>query len=66
MLKKCFTHFKQPTTETQFPGVFAGELLSALNLNFGSRFSDFDDIANKIKIFQNIFDTGIETLKQKT
>jgi hypothetical protein len=65
--KKCFTHFKtceifSHTTETEFPVDFAIEALSALKLNFDTRFSDFDVIANEIKIFQNYFDTDIETL----
>ena len=65
--KKCFTHFKtceifSHTTETEFPFDFAIEALSALKINFDTRFSDFDAIANEIKIFQNPFDTDIETL----
>jgi hypothetical protein len=36
--------------------------LSALKINFDTRFSDFDAIANQIKIFQNPFDTDIEIL----
>jgi hypothetical protein len=65
--KKCFTHFKtceifSHTTETEFPVDFAIEALSALKINFDTRFSDFDVIANEIKIFQNPFDTDIETL----
>ncbi|XP_071037130.1 general transcription factor II-I repeat domain-containing protein 2B-like [Parasteatoda tepidariorum] len=64
---KCFSHFKtceifSHTTETEFPIDFAIETLSALKINFDTRFSDFDAIANQIKIFQNPFDTDIETL----
>lgn len=64
---KCFSHFKtceifSHTTETEFPTDFAIETLSALKINFDTRFSDFDAIANQIKIFQNPFDTDIETL----
>ncbi|UYV78931.1 EPM2AIP1 [Cordylochernes scorpioides] len=50
------------TTETEFPIDFAIETLSALKINFDTRFSDFDAIANQIKIFQNPFDADIETL----
>ncbi|XP_035222492.1 general transcription factor II-I repeat domain-containing protein 2B-like [Stegodyphus dumicola] len=62
---KCFSHFKtceifSHTTETEFPIDFAIETLSALKINFDTRFSDFDAIANQIKIFQNPFDTDIE------
>ncbi|GFS39833.1 general transcription factor II-I repeat domain-containing protein 2B [Trichonephila inaurata madagascariensis] len=65
--KKCFTHFKtceifSHTTETEFPVNFAIETLSALKINFDTRFSDFDVIANEIKLFQNHFDSDIETL----
>ncbi|GFS55224.1 general transcription factor II-I repeat domain-containing protein 2 [Trichonephila inaurata madagascariensis] len=65
--KKCFTHFKiceifSHTTETEFPVNFAIETLSALKINFDTRFSDFDVIANEIKLFQNPFDSDIETL----
>ncbi|GFY78348.1 general transcription factor II-I repeat domain-containing protein 2 [Trichonephila inaurata madagascariensis] len=65
--KKCFTHFKtcgifSHTTETEFPVNFAVETLSALKINFDTRFSDFDVIANEIKLFQNPFDSDIETL----
>ncbi|UYV64114.1 K02A2.6-like, partial [Cordylochernes scorpioides] len=49
-------------TETEFPIDFAIETLSALKINFDTRFSDFDAIANQIKIFQNPFDADIETL----
>ncbi|GFR25913.1 general transcription factor II-I repeat domain-containing protein 2 [Trichonephila clavata] len=64
---KCFSHFKtceifSHTTETEFPIDFAIETLSALKINFDTRFSDFDAIANQIKIFQNPFDTDIEIL----
>ncbi|UYV84568.1 EPM2AIP1, partial [Cordylochernes scorpioides] len=64
---KCFSHFKtceifSHTTETKFPIDFAIETLSALKINFDTRFSDFDAIANQIKIFQNTFDADIETL----
>ncbi|UYV73039.1 EPM2AIP1, partial [Cordylochernes scorpioides] len=64
---KCFSHFKtceifSHTTETEFPIDFAIETLSALKINFDTRFSDFDAIANQIKIFQNPFDADIETL----
>ncbi|UYV69372.1 EPM2AIP1 [Cordylochernes scorpioides] len=64
---KCFSHFKtceifSYTTETEFPIDFAIETLSALKINFDTRFSDFDAIANQIKIFQNPFDADIETL----
>ncbi|GFR31129.1 general transcription factor II-I repeat domain-containing protein 2 [Trichonephila clavata] len=64
---KCFSHFKtceifSHTTETEFPINFAIETLSALKINFDTRFSDFDAIANQIKIFQNPFDTDIEIL----
>ncbi|UYV73417.1 EPM2AIP1 [Cordylochernes scorpioides] len=64
---KCFSHFKtceifSHTTETEFPIDFAIENLSALKINFDTRFSDFDAIANQIKIFQNPFDADIETL----
>ncbi|UYV63476.1 hypothetical protein LAZ67_2004175 [Cordylochernes scorpioides] len=64
---KCFSHFKtceifSHTTETEFPIDFAIETLSALKINFDTRFSDFDAIAKQIKIFQNPFDAGIETL----
>ncbi|UYV69078.1 EPM2AIP1 [Cordylochernes scorpioides] len=64
---KCFSHFKtceifSQTTETEFPIYFAIETLSALKINFDTRFSDFDAIANQIKIFQNPFDADIETL----
>ncbi|GFR09672.1 general transcription factor II-I repeat domain-containing protein 2 [Trichonephila clavata] len=45
-----------------FPIDFAIETLSALKINFDTRFSDFDAIANQIKIFQNPFDTDIEIL----
>ncbi|GFQ66639.1 general transcription factor II-I repeat domain-containing protein 2 [Trichonephila clavata] len=50
------------TTETEFPIDFAIETLNALKINFDTRFSDFDAIANQIKIFQNPFDTDIEIL----
>ncbi|GFY57857.1 general transcription factor II-I repeat domain-containing protein 2B [Trichonephila inaurata madagascariensis] len=65
--KKCFTYFKtceifSHTTETGFPVNFAIETLSALKINFDTRFSDFDVIANEIKLFQNPFDSDIETL----
>ncbi|GFQ99871.1 proteinral transcription factor ii-i repeat domain-containing protein 2a [Trichonephila clavata] len=50
------------TTETEFPIDFAIETLSALKINFDTRFLDFDAIANQIKIFQNPFDTDIEIL----
>ncbi|GFY54035.1 general transcription factor II-I repeat domain-containing protein 2 [Trichonephila inaurata madagascariensis] len=50
------------TTETEFPVNFAIETLSALKINFDTRFSDFDVIANAIKPFQNPFDSDIETL----
>ncbi|UYV81096.1 EPM2AIP1 [Cordylochernes scorpioides] len=50
------------TTETEFPIDFGIETLSALKINFDTRFSDFDAIANQIKIFQNPFDADIETL----
>ncbi|GFY76828.1 general transcription factor II-I repeat domain-containing protein 2B [Trichonephila inaurata madagascariensis] len=65
--KKCFTHFKtceifSHTTKTEFPVNFAIETLSALKINFDTRFSDFDVIANEIKLFQNPFDSDIETL----
>ncbi|UYV61751.1 EPM2AIP1 [Cordylochernes scorpioides] len=64
---KCFLHFKtceifSHTTETEFPIDFAIDTLSALKINFDTRFSDFDAIANQIKIFQNPFDADIETL----
>ncbi|UYV67839.1 EPM2AIP1 [Cordylochernes scorpioides] len=64
---KCFSHFKtceifSHTTETEFPIDFAIETLSAFKINFDTRFSDFDAIANQIKIFQNPFDADIETL----
>ncbi|GFQ74060.1 general transcription factor II-I repeat domain-containing protein 2B [Trichonephila clavata] len=64
---KCFSHFKtceifSHTTETEFPIDFAIETLSALKINFDTRFSDFDAIANQIKIFQDPFDTDIEIL----
>ncbi|UYV77791.1 EPM2AIP1 [Cordylochernes scorpioides] len=64
---KCFSHFKtceifSHTTETEFPIDFAIETLSDLKINFDTRFSDFDTIANQIKIFQNPFDADIETL----
>ncbi|UYV80829.1 hypothetical protein LAZ67_19001894 [Cordylochernes scorpioides] len=64
---KCFSLFKtceifSHTTETEFPIDFAIETLSALKINFDTRFSDFDAIANQIKIFQNPFDADIETL----
>ncbi|GFR33622.1 general transcription factor II-I repeat domain-containing protein 2 [Trichonephila clavata] len=64
---KCFSHFKtceifSHTTETEFPIDFAIETLSALKINFDTRFSDFDAIANQIKIFKNPFDTDIEIL----
>jgi hypothetical protein len=64
---KCFSDFKtceifSHITETDFPIHFAIETLSALKINFDTRFSDFDAIANQIKIFQNPFDTDIETL----
>ncbi|UYV82211.1 EPM2AIP1 [Cordylochernes scorpioides] len=64
---KCFSHFKtceifSHTTETEFPIDFAIETLSALKINFDTRFSDFDAIANQIKVFQNPFDADIETL----
>ncbi|UYV60492.1 EPM2AIP1 [Cordylochernes scorpioides] len=64
---KCFSHFKtceifSHTTETEFPIDFAIETLSALKINFDTRFSDFDAIENQIKIFQNPFDADIETL----
>ncbi|UYV78542.1 hypothetical protein LAZ67_16001943 [Cordylochernes scorpioides] len=64
---KCFSHFNtcqifSHTTETEFPIDFAIETLSALKINFDTRFSDFDAIANQIKIFQNPFDADIETL----
>ncbi|UYV79810.1 EPM2AIP1 [Cordylochernes scorpioides] len=64
---KCFSHFEtceifSHTTETEFPIDFAIETLSALKINFDTRFSDFDAIANQIKIFQNPFDADIETL----
>ncbi|UYV68145.1 EPM2AIP1 [Cordylochernes scorpioides] len=64
---KCFSHFKtceifSHTTETEFPIDFAIETLSALKINFDTRFSDFDAIVNQIKIFQNPFDADIETL----
>ncbi|UYV72933.1 EPM2AIP1 [Cordylochernes scorpioides] len=64
---KCFSHFKtceifSHTTETEFPIDFAIETLSALEINFDARFSDFDAIANQINIFQNPFDADIETL----
>jgi arsenate reductase-like glutaredoxin family protein len=36
--------------------------LGALQINFESRFSDFDAIANDIKIFQNPFSADIETV----
>ncbi|UYV83924.1 EPM2AIP1 [Cordylochernes scorpioides] len=62
-----FSHFKtceifSHTTETEFPIDFAIETLSALKINFDTRFSDFDAIAKQIKIFQNPFDADIETL----
>jgi hypothetical protein len=41
---------------------FAIEGLGAFKINFESRFSDFDAIANNIKIFQNPFNADIETL----
>nr|CAI5839156.1 unnamed protein product [Callosobruchus analis] len=56
--KKLILH----TTETEFPIDSAIENLSALKINFDARFSDFDAIANQIKIFQNPFHTDIETL----
>nr|CAI5833565.1 unnamed protein product [Callosobruchus analis] len=61
---KCFSHFRTceifgHTTETEFPIDF--ETLSALKINFDTRFSDFDAIANQIKIFQNPFDTDIKS-----
>ena len=64
---KCFSHFKtceifSHTTETEFPIDFAIETLSAFKIDFDTRFLDFDAIANQIKIFQNPFDTDIETL----
>ncbi|GFQ99430.1 general transcription factor II-I repeat domain-containing protein 2 [Trichonephila clavata] len=49
-------------TATEFPIDFAIETLSALKINFDTRFSDFDAIANQIKIFQNPFETDIEIL----
>lgn len=36
--------------------------MSALKINFDTRFSDFDVIANEIKLFQNPYDSDIETL----
>ncbi|GFR16534.1 proteinral transcription factor ii-i repeat domain-containing protein 2a [Trichonephila clavata] len=54
--------FEGHTTESEFPIDFAIETLSALKINFDTRFSDFDAIANQIKIFQNPFDTDIEIL----
>lgn len=65
--KKCFTHFKTceifgHTTGTEFPVDFTIEALSALKINFDTSFSDFDSIANDIKIFQNAFEADIETL----
>ncbi|GFR21235.1 proteinral transcription factor ii-i repeat domain-containing protein 2a [Trichonephila clavata] len=57
----CIIH-QHHTTETEFPIDFAIETLSALKINFDTRFSDFDAIANQIKIFQNPFDTDIEIL----
>ncbi|GFR26619.1 proteinral transcription factor ii-i repeat domain-containing protein 2a [Trichonephila clavata] len=57
----CIIH-QQHTTETEFPIDFAIETLSALKINFDTRFWDFDAIANQIKIFQNPFDTDIEIL----
>jgi hypothetical protein len=38
------------------------KLLGALKINVESRFSDFDAIANDIKIFQNPFNADMETL----
>jgi hypothetical protein len=65
--KKCFTNFNtcqtfSQQTETPFPVDFAIEALGALRINFESRFSDFDAIANDIKISQNPFKADIETL----
>ncbi|GFQ71051.1 proteinral transcription factor ii-i repeat domain-containing protein 2a [Trichonephila clavata] len=57
----CIIH-QHHTTETEFSIDFAIETLSALKINFDTRFSDFDAIANQIKIFQNPFDTDIEIL----
>ncbi|GFQ71908.1 general transcription factor II-I repeat domain-containing protein 2 [Trichonephila clavata] len=53
---------KSLTTETEFPVNFAIEVLNALKINFDTRFSDLDVIANEIKIFQNPFDPDIEIL----
>ncbi|UYV82126.1 EPM2AIP1 [Cordylochernes scorpioides] len=58
----AFLNFEHHTTETEFPIDFAIETLSASKINFDTRFSDFDAIANQIKIFQNPFDADIETL----
>lgn len=67
MRKRRFIHFKtceifSHTTETQFTIDSAVEVLNALKINFGTRFSDSDVIANEIKIFLNSFNTNIETL----
>lgn len=41
---------------------FCNRSLSALKINFDSRFSAFNVIANENKIFQNPFNTDIESL----
>lgn len=63
--KNRFTHFKtyeifSCTTETAFSVDFASEVLNDLMIN--TRFSDFEVIANENKIFQNSFETYIETI----
>jgi hypothetical protein len=61
--KKCFTHFNTcqtfgQQTETPFPVDFAIEALGALKMNFESRFSDFDAIANDIILDEMMFTFG--------
>ncbi|GFY74985.1 general transcription factor II-I repeat domain-containing protein 2 [Trichonephila inaurata madagascariensis] len=62
LIERTQSHQEVHTTETEFPVNFAIETLSALKINFDTRFSDFDVIANEIKLFQKSFDSDIETL----
>ena len=49
-------------TVTQFPSLFAQDVISDLKQQFQERFSDLDACSLKIRTFENPFDSVIEDL----